>query len=355
MVTLYVGSTERHSGKNIAVMGIGQRFAKDGLKVGYIKPFGRLPIKTEGMLTDRDAWFIHRVLGIKDPPETTCPVVMTHDMMVEGCRGKVRGLEEKILKAFESISKGKDVVIVGGAGAFESGKFLDISGFDLIEKLGARVLVVDRYDRASYLDTILNAKERLGGRLLGAIANMVELGYVEELEDLVVPFVEGKEIPVFGILPYDSTLGSVMIGDIVETFAGDVLCCRNMLGRLVEHFLIGGMQVDHALEYIRKARNNAVIVGGDRSDVQLAAIEAGSQCLILTGNLYPNEIVISRAELAGIPVVVVRGDTYSVARNVEDLSRKLRFTQKEKVDAGIHLVEERVDFPQLYEALGIKL
>jgi BioD-like phosphotransacetylase family protein len=353
MVSVYVGSTPAYSGKNLTVMGLGQRFLKDGLKVGYFKPFGRLPIKIDGVLTDRDAWFIHRVLMLKDPVETLCPVVMTHDLMVECCQREVPGLEEKVLDAFEQVSKGKDVVLIGGAGKLESGKSLNISGYDLIEKLNARVLLVDHYEKQLYLDGVLVARERLGTRLLGVVVSRVHADYVEKLQDLIVPFLERKGIPVFGILPYDAVLGSVMIGEVVDALGGDVLCCRNKIDGLIEHFLIGGMQVDRALEYIRKARNNAVIVGGDRADIQLAAIEATTQCLILTGNLYPNEIVISKAEMRGVPIVVVRGDTYSVAKKVEEVSRKLRLREKEKVYCGIRLIEEKVNFTRLYEALGI--
>ena len=355
MVCLYVGSTAGYSGKNLTVMGIGQRFLKDGLKVGYFKPFGRLPMKIDGVVTDKDAWFIHRVLMLKDPVETLCPVVLTHDLMVNGCRGECPGLDLKILDAFESVSREKDVVITGGAGRLESGKAFDVSGYHIIDRLDARVLLVDSYDKEFYLDAVLSAQERLGDRLLGAIINRVPAGYFEKMQDLIVPFLERKGIPVFGALPEDAVLGSVMIGDIVDTFAGDVLCCRNKLDGLIEHFLIGGMQVDRALEYIRKTRNNAVIVGGDRADVQLAAVEAMTQCLILTGNLYPNEIVVSRAELKGVPIVVVRADTYSVAKNVEELSRKLRLREKEKVYCGIRLIEEGFDFKRLYKALGISV
>lgn len=355
MVSLYIGSTKGYSGKNLTVLGLGQRFLKDGLKIGYFKPLGRLPIKIEDVLTDKDAWFIHRALMIKDPVETLCPVVLTHDMMVEGCRGECPGLEEKVITAFQKVSEGKDVVIIGGAGTLESGKAFDISGYDLVEKLNASALLVDFYDKEFYLDAVLDAGERLGKRLLGVILNSVQAGYVEKIGDLIIPFLERKGVPVFGSIPYDAVLGSVMIADIVEALAGDVLCCRNKMDSLIEHFLIGGMQVDRALEYIRKARNNAVIVGGDRADIHLAAIEAATQCLILTGDLYPNEIVISRAEMRGVPIVVVRGDTYSVAKKVEDLSRKLRLREKEKVYCGIRLIEEEVDFERLYEALGISV
>jgi BioD-like phosphotransacetylase family protein len=355
MVSLYVGSTRGYSGKNLTVMGLGQRFLKDGLHVGYFKPFGRLPIKIEGVLTDKDAWFIHRVLMLKDPVETLCPVVLTHDLMVESCRGECPGLEDNILQAFERVSKGKDVVLVGGAGKLESGKSLNISGYDVIKKLNARVILVDSYDSEFYLDAVLDARERLGERLLGVIVNRVDAGYMGKLESLIVPFLESKKLPVLGILPDDALLGAVMVGDVVEALVGDVLCCRNKLDGLIEHFLIGGMQVDRALEYIRKARNNAVIVGGDRADIQLAAVEAGTQCLILTGNLYPNEIVISRAELRGVPIVVVREDTYSVAKKVEEVSRKLRLREREKVYYGIKLVDEKVDFERLYQTLGISI
>ena len=355
MIPLYVGSTEGYSGKNLTVMGIGQRFLKDGLKVGYFKPFGRLPIKVDGVLTDKDAWFIHRALMLEDPVETLCPVVMTHDMKVEGCRGECTGLDTKIQQAFEAVSKGKDVVLVGGAGTLESGTFLNISGFDCIEQLKASVLLVDHYESEFYLDAVTDAQRRLGHSLIGVIINSVQAGYVEKIKDLIIPFLERKGIPVFGTLPYDAVLGSVLIADIVEALAGDVLCCRNKMDGLIEHFLIGGMQVDRALEYIRKTRNNAVIVGGDRADVQLAAIEAVTQCLILTGNLYPNEIVVSRAEARGVPIAVVKGDTYSVAKKVEELSGKLRLREKEKVYCGIRLIEEKVNFQRLYETLGIKV
>jgi BioD-like phosphotransacetylase family protein len=70
--------------------------------------------------------------------------------------------------------------------------------------------------------------------------------------------------------------------------------------------------------------------------------------------LYPNEIVISKAEMRGVPIVVVRDDTYSVAKKMEELSRKLRLKESEKVYCGIRLVEERVDFERLYRSLDLK-
>jgi hypothetical protein len=43
-----------------------------------------------------------------------------------------------------------------------------------------------------------------------------------------------------------------------------------------------------------------------------------------------------------------------VAKKVEELSRKLRLKESEKVYYGIRLIEEKVDFERLYGILGIR-
>jgi len=115
------------------------------------------------------------------------------------------------------------------------------------------------------------------------------------------------------------------------------------------------MQVDRATEYFKRTKNNAVIVGGDRADIQSSAIESGTECLVLTGELYPGEIIIARAEQKGIPVIVVRDDTYSVAKKLEKLSVRLRLRDKAKVAHGMDLVMQNVNFPLLYKKLGLSV
>jgi BioD-like phosphotransacetylase family protein len=56
-----------------------------------------------------------------------------------------------------------------------------------------------------------------------------------------------------------------------------------------------------------------------------------------------------------VSIVVVREDTYSVAKKVEEVSRKLRLREREKVYYGIKLVDEKVDFERLYQTLGISI
>jgi len=355
MISLYVGSTSGYSGKSLVSMGLGHKFKKDGFRVGYFKPVGILPIKVDNVLTDNDAWRIYRVLELKDPIVDICPVVLTQELAVKGYLKDVKGLLGKIEKSHQRLSGDKDIMVVGGYGSIYTGGVLGIQGLKVIRRLKAKVVIVVKYEGEYIVDYVLQAKKDLHSKFIGVILNKATPEYKQGIKDYIVPFLKRKGVDIIGIIPYDSIVGSITVEELNDMLGGKVLCCHDRLNNLVEHFLIGAMQVDKAIDYFKRTRNNAVIVGGDRSDIQLSAIESDTECLILTGDLYPSEIIISRAEQKNIPILVVRDDTYSVAKKLERLSVRLRLRDKAKVARGMDLVTENIDFPLLYKKLGIKI
>lgn len=355
MISLYVGSTAGYSGKSLVSMGLGHKFKKDGFRVGYFKPVGILPVKVDNILTDNDAWRIYRALELKDPISEICPVVLTQELAVKGYLKDIKGLLGRIVKSHQRLSEDKDIMIVGGYGSIYTGSVLGAQGLNVIRRLKAKVVIVVKYEGEYIVDYILQAKKDLNDKFIGVILNKVTPEYKQGAKDYVVPFLKRKGVDILGIIPHDSIVGSITIEELNDMLGGKILCCHDKLNNLVEHFLIGAMQVDRATEYFKRIRNNAVIVGGDRADIQLSAIESGTVCLILTGELYPSEIIISRAEQRDIPILVVREDTYSVAKKLERLSVRLRLRDKAKVARGMDLVMENVDFPLLYKKLGIKI
>jgi hypothetical protein len=354
MISLYVGSTGGYSGKSLVSMGLGHKFKKDGFRVGYFKPVGILPVKVGNILTDNDAWRIYRALELKDPISEICPVVLTQELFVKGYLKEVKGLIGKVVRSYQKLSENKDIILIGGYGSIYTGSVLGVQGLKVITRLKSKVIVIVKYEGEYIVDYILQAKKDLGDKFIGAILNKVTPEYKQGVNDYIVPFLNIKGIDIIGIIPYDPIVGSITVEELNEMLGGKVLCCHDRLNNLVERFLIGAMQVDKAIEYFKRTRNNAVIVGGDRADIQLSAIESGTECLILTGELYPGEIIIARAEQKNIPILVVRDDTYSVAKKLERLSVRLRLRDKVKVDRGINLVMENVNFPLLYKKLGIK-
>ena len=355
MVSLYVGSTSGYTGKTLVTMGLGYRFQRDGLRIGYMKPVGILPLKVDDTLTDHDAWRIYRTLDLKDPLSEVCPVVLTQELTVKSYLKDTKGLMPKIVKSFDHLSKDKDIMLVGGYGSIYTGSFLDLQGLKVIKRLNSKVVIVVKYEGEYIADYVLQARKDLKERFLGVILNKITRDYMKSVDEYVKPFFKRKGIDILGIIPHDSILGSITVEELNEMLGGKVLCCHDKLDNLVENFLIGAMQVDKASEYFKKIRNNAVIVGGDRSDIQLSALESGSVCLILTGELYPSEIIISRAEEKNVPLLVVREDTYSIAKKLEKLSMRLRLRDKSKVERGMSLVSGNINFPLLYDKLGVKV
>ena len=355
MISLYVGSTSGYSGKSLVSMGVGLRLKKDGLRVGYFKPVGILPIKVENILTDKDAWFIYRAFELKDHIAEICPVVLTQELTVRAYLKDIRGLLRKIERSFKQLSQDKDIMIVGGSGSIYSWSVLGVSGLKVIKRLNAKVLLVVKYEGEFCVDYILQAKKDLGDHFIGVIFNKVTHEFRQSVDDYIVPFLKRRGIDVIGILPHDPLVGSITVEELNEMLGGKVLCCHDRLNNLIERFLIGAMQVDRATEYFKMTKNNAVIVGGDRADIQLSAIESGTECLVLTGELYPSELIVSRAEQKNIPIIVIRDDTYTVAKKVERLSVRLRLRDKAKVAHGTELVMKNVNFPLLYKHLGINI
>ncbi len=353
MQTLYVGSSGSHSGKNLVCLGLGRRMLDDGLGLAFCKPYGASPQRVGESFTDSDAWMINEELGLGQNPEQTCPVVRTQDLLALTLRHQAGELLPAVRAACAELSPGRDVLMLAGSGTMASGAMCGLSGHAIVKELGAKVLLVDRYENEYFLDNLLCARDRLGEALLGVVINSVDQEVSAALEEQVLPFLAAEGVATFGRLPKDYILGSLMVQDLVEALGGKVLTGARHAGRLVQRFFIGAMQVSHAHKFFGGVRDFGCIVGGDRPDIQLAVIEGGATCLILTGNLYPSEIILSRAEEHEVPVLVVRDDTYSVAHRLERLRVTSSLRVPEKIARGLELVGGSLDFAGLYAALGL--
>lgn len=354
MVPLYVTSIERSAGKDLLTMGLINRLKKDGLSVGYFKPVGHFPYQAGDVITDKGAWFIHKLFALDDPVEAICPLVITPELIRENYKEPVRGLQDRIEQTFKVVSAHKDVVVVHGDYNFSEASSFGLSGSTLVTLLNAKTLFVERYSCDFCIDFLLELKKVIGHSMIGVVFNKVEPDHLGEIEDYVTFFLERQEMKVFGCVPRDRLLRSVEVRELAYFLGAEVVACDDRLGSLVESFLVGGMQVDKFITYMIKHPGSAVIVGGDRTDIQLVAIENGSTCLILTGNLYPNETITRRAMANGVPILVSGNDTFTVAKKVEAVVGKLSLQDKRKIDHGIDLVGRHLSFRDLYETLGVK-
>jgi BioD-like phosphotransacetylase family protein len=113
------------------------------------------------------------------------------------------------------------------------------------------------------------------------------------------------------------------------------------------------MNVESSLRYFRRMPNKAVITGGDRSDIQLAALETASKCVVLTGDLRPNSRVLTRSQELRIPLLLAREDTLTVVDKIERLLGRVRIREHAKIARASELAQEHIDFDALWAQLRL--
>lgn len=356
MKSLFILSTKPYAGKNLIAVGIGLSLKEKGMKVGYFKPLGVFPTKVGDVLTDADVLFFKEAISLKDPLELFCPVVLDETLLEAVFKNKVRGLDEKIIMAFKKISRNKDLILAMGIGSIHCGSFLGLSEEVIIHKLGSHAVLVDKPEPNDFesLDGCIRCKAQLGNKLIGVVFNKVKPNLFDYVNGKIVPFLKKKQIETLGVIPQDTILNAVTVGELKDALMGRLICCGDKEDELVEHFLIGAMNVESALKYFRRVPNKAVITGGDRSDIQLAALETSTRCLILTGDLYPDDIIISKAEEKGVPILVVPTDTLTTVDRFEALPGHLSLRNKSKAKRAKELIERRLDLSRIMERLGLK-
>jgi uncharacterized protein len=353
MANLYITSAETFSGKSALCIGLGVRFREDGLKAGYMKPVNISCPVCGGLAADEDVAFAKQVFDMPEDPDLLGPVALTPAKMEQQLRGPETDYEPILKDAYARVSAGRDIMVLEGGRSLREGYVVGLSPKRVVALLNAQALLVLRHDDTLMVDRALTAQWYFGDALMGCVFNEVPRNSMEHMQDVVVPYCTRHNIKVLGILPKDQLLLSPTVAELAEGLKAEILCCREGISELVEHMLVGAMSVEGALSYFRRKPNKAVITGGDRADIQLAALETSTRCLILTGNLYPSPVVLNRAEELGVPVLLADLDTLSTIEVIEGYFGRSRFQQPQKVSRFTALLNEHFNFAALYKGLGI--
>jgi len=336
--------------------GLGKRFQREGYTIGYMRPVMTSKTYIAECVVDEEADLMRQTLGLTDPADLIWPVCLDPATVEAVLRGKGEDYAQAIMDAYVQVAKGKYIVLLEGGSRCSQGLGAGISADRIANMLQAQVLVVAKYNGSTVLvvDDLLADKERLGGRMIGAVLNAVQPSKLEFVEKLVVPFLEKHDIPVYATLPLDRVFTSVSVGELNKALDGEIICRPDLADELVESLMVGAMGVETALTHFRRRLNKAVITGADRPDIQLTAMETSTKCLILTGAIRPNPLIISRAEDAGVVLILVEYDTMTTVQMAESAFSQTSFHQPQKIERFDRLLGERFDFGRLHKALNLK-
>ncbi len=325
-----------------------------GYSPGYMKPIGNLLVDVNGGLSDEDVEQMKNIFELSVSSRDITPVLLTENLINDALCGVKKDLGTAIREGYSKVCKDRDIVLIEGTGGIGSGAMYDLSDPQVADILETKILLITRYDSVHAVDRILCDVALINDpqMLAGVILNEVDRSQLKHVCELVVPFLEGRGITVFGVIPQDTTLHSVSLTEIVEDLHAEVLAGVEHLDDLVDHYLVGAMEVNSAIKYFRRTPNCVVITGGDRADIQMAAVEARVKGLVLTGNLHPGGPVLGSAEEAGIPVILVRGDTMSTIGRMEQLIGRARFRQDRKLEKIIELINNNVDVDGIISSIS---
>ncbi|MGA6993224.1 MAG: phosphotransacetylase family protein [Candidatus Deferrimicrobiaceae bacterium] len=348
---LYIASTSGYSGKTLLALALSRIWMAGGVSVGYVKPLGKIPVVAGERVVDGDALFLAKELGLPGSLEDVCPVVITQDLAMAAYRREPLMLREQVTRAVENAAALADVLLLGGAANLRDGYFFGLSPIDIITSMDCRVLLIDRFAGEKSMDQVLWAAGVLGRRLLGVVLNRVVPSEETFVRDVVRPYFEAEGIRVFGVLPVDPVMHSVSAAALVEGLSAAVASGEDRMDTMIERFCVGAMDVEGALRVFRRIPRKAVVTGGMRADIQYAALETDTRCLVLTGGVTPNEGVRHRAQMMGVPVLVVKEDTMATVERFEQLLGRVRIREKVKTDRGVDLVVKHVDIGSILASL----
>lgn len=347
MKKLYLAAVEAGAGKTLVSLGLARALGGRGLSVDWRKPVGYANTYRHGRPFDRDAEMVAQALGFTQDPEALVPVLSGEAPRAwrppAGAWARIEA----------SLATEAEVLILEGREWLGRGLCSGLSDVAIAAKSSAPILLLARYRGEPTVDRVLGAVRLLGRevRALGLVLNEVSVDTeLEEAQGLAAPFLEERGVPVLGMIPFERRLRTARLEHVVEALGGEVVVAGD-LSIEVERFLVGAMGGEAALQHLRRIPGQlAVVTGGDRADIQAAALAFPRvRALILTGGLRPEQAILTQAAGREVPVLMVPQDTMTAAETAERLVGQAPLASAEKLALVDELITAGVELDRLLD------
>ncbi len=339
MVALFIVSAPAASGKTALAVGLGRHLTGEGKKVGFLKPLvGEKPSD----VSLSDAGFVKQALNLPEEVAVLSPSL-----------GGGKALADRAREAYIDVSQNRDVVIIEGCCGKTPNDENSQAAYEIAKALKAKVIAVENYTGGKpaprYRDSCLG----FGENLLGFILNRVPKRELKRTCEELTSRIKESEMRILGVLPEERALLTFTVGELAEQVQGKLLNNGEKAVELVENVMAGAMVVDSGLDYFGRKANKAVVVRNDRPDMQMAALETSTRCLVISGGGEPIDFVRFKADEKGVPVIMTKNDTDTVIKHIETLLDRTRFHQEKKLNRLAEILQQNLDFKAIYSGLGL--
>ncbi|MFO8051470.1 MAG: AAA family ATPase [Thermoplasmatota archaeon] len=338
MKRIVIASMERGAGKTSFVVGYGKSSKE---RIGYMKPFGERILYRKKRLLDYDSVLISSLLDLNESPE---------DLSLGFDHSKLRfmydreGIKAKLKEMAEKNEKDCEMLFIEGGKDLSYGSSLFLDPITVAKTLDAELVFMlsgeqdEVIDEIHFIhDYIKKSEVNFKGIILNKVMDPEDFMIIngDTLKDL--------GIELLGLIPYEKDLTYFSMEHISNVLFAKVLAGNKGLSNLVKNIFVGAMTGSKAIESpLFKKEGKLIITSGDRSDIILGALASDTAGIVLTNNQVPTANIISKADEKGIPLLLVHGDTFAAAKQVDDMERLLSKDDSEKIELMSRLVKENV-------------
>ena len=315
MGVLYITSQKQNSGKTTLSAALASLLIDRGKVVDIAKPFSE-----NGTLEEGDRFNLSKLLD--------------RDYSLQN----EQSLDAVIASIKESSSKHEFVIVE----ALSSMPVEEQVSF--VEEIKAQSLILSI---PSTMDSDADFSSRFGSSVSGVVLNQVSKYAQIQTEHIMQQNLSSHDVLLLGTIPEDRTLLSLSVAQICENLSGQMFGEVQNSESLVEHFMVGGFGMDPG-EYSFATRDKkAVVVRGDRPDVQMSALNTDMECFIMTNGMDPIEYIKYEAVEEGVSIMIVQSDTLDTMENISKLQQLAEFDHPDKLSKAKELVSDYVNVEQL--------
>ena len=315
MGVLYITSQKQNSGKTTLSVALASLLIDRGKVIDIAKPFSE-----NGTLEEGDRFNLSKLLD--------------RDYSLQN----EQSLDAVIASIKESSSKHEFVIVE----ALSSMPVEEQVSF--VEEIKAQSLIVSI---PSTMDSDADFSSRFGSSVCGVVLNQVSKYAQIQTEHIMQQNLSSHDVLLLGTIPEDRTLLSLSVAQICENLSGQMFGEVQNSESLVEHFMVGGFGMDPG-EYSFATRDKkAVVVRGDRPDVQMSALNTDMECFIMTNGMAPIEYIKYEAVEEGVSIMIVQSDTLDTMENISKLQQLAEFDHPDKLSKAKELVSDYVNVEQL--------
>ena len=334
-----ITSMRQGAGKTSLIIGLARALNK---KMGYLKPFGARLLYKKKQLWDYDAALMTHIFNLEENPEDMS-IGFHHSKLLYSLDEKAT--EAKLLKALDHIGKNKDLIFVEAGKDIFYGTSVYLDAISLTKIVEGQLLIMVSGDEDTIIDDMSFLKKyiRLDGfHFMGVVINKVV--NIDDFNDVYMPMIRQMGIPVLGVVPSFPELTYFTAQYLADRMFAKVLAGESGLNRQVRNIVVGSMGGDSAMKSpLFQDHHQVVIASGDRSDLILMSLENNVGAIILSNNIVPSPVILSKAETLGIPLLLVSTDTLETAKQIDGIEPLPTKDDIEKINIIEKMVTDHVD------------